>query len=178
MQLDLLLPSIRPLARDAHPTPPALTALVSTLQSLRTTLLALPELPPTTPRLTRSQYPNLPYPSTGPADDAKWLMSFLPPSEAQIVGDWVLGTRSSAKGKGKKEGKEGTVDLALTIPEGCFQDKDFMNGRYFFKRVYWLGVIGKALEGQLGALGLGSIEWAEEVGSEWKPVLVLRSKQG
>jgi U3 small nucleolar RNA-associated protein 22 len=105
-------------------------------------------------------------------------MTFLPPKEVQIVGDWALGTRTSAKGKGKKEGKEGTVDLAVMMPEECFQEKDFMNGRYFFKRVYWLGVVGKALEAGLGESGLASVEWAEEVGSEWKPVLVLRSKKG
>lgn len=178
MQLDLLLPTIRPLSPASHPQPPVLSSLLSSLKSLRTTLLALPALPPTTPRLTLSQFPNIPYPASGPADDAKWLMTFLPPKEAQIVGDWALGTCSSSKAKGKRSGKEGAVELSLRMDDAMFQEKDFMNGRFFFKRTYWLAVLAAALTKSAGELGLGSVEWSIESGSEWKPILVLRSKPG
>lgn len=179
LQLSLLLPSIRPLSPAAHPTPAPLSPLLSTLQLLRPFLLALPTLHPTTPRLSLGQYPNLPYPSPGPPDDAKWLMTFLPPKEVQIVGDWALETcsHSSAK-KGKGKGKAGTVEMALMMDEAAFQEKDFLNGRYFYKRVYWLAVVGHAITSAIDKLGLGAVEWAVEGESEWKPVLVLRSKQG
>lgn len=178
--LSSLLPSVRPLSPATHPTPPALAALLSTLQTLRPFLLALKKLAPTSPRLTLQSGDNLPYPGQGPKDDSKWLMEFVPPVECQITGGWpletVLSHRPSKKSKGK--GKEGEVELSLIMPEEFFQEKDFLNGRWAFKRVYWLGVVGKELKKAGAKLGLGDVEWRVEEGAEWTPKLVVKSVTG
>lgn len=184
--LQSLLPSLRPLAPSTHPAPAPLAALLTTLQALRPFVLALKALPPTTPRLTTATADHLPYPGQGPADDSKWLMAFAPPTECQITGAWPLETLSSrrpssskkGKGKGSDAGREGEVELALAMPDAFFQDKDFLNGRWAHKRVYWLGVVGKALREHAGELGLGEVAWRVEEGAEWTPRLVVRSRTG
>lgn len=102
-------------------------------------------------------------------------MEFAPPTECQITGAWPLETVIARWASKKGKGREGEVELALAMPETFFQDKDFLNGRWAHKRVYWLGVVGKELKKHAKKLGLGAIEWQIEDGAEWAPKLVVRS---
>jgi len=102
-------------------------------------------------------------------------MAFAPPTECQVTGAWPLETVVARRASKKGKGREGEVELALAMPEAFFQDKDFLNGRWAHKRVYWLGVVGKELKKHAKKLGLGAIEWRVEDGAEWAPKLVVRS---
>jgi U3 small nucleolar RNA-associated protein 22 len=39
-----------------------------------------------------------------------------------------------------------SVDMVVTMPESIFQEKDFLNYRFFYKRAYYLACIAAGLQ--------------------------------
>jgi U3 small nucleolar RNA-associated protein 22 len=64
-------------------------------------------------------------------------LDFLPPKRMDLVGSYLLNAfvdRSSYM-----------MDVSVTMPSQCFVPKDYLDGRYFYKRFLYLGALGKAI---------------------------------
>jgi U3 small nucleolar RNA-associated protein 22 len=98
-----------------------------------------------------------PYCSPYPSETTNWKVAFTPPTDITIVGSWA--TKTSVKGQ---DGATFGVDLALEMPgvrlslvavldraqiskQVIFQEKDYLNGRFFQKRAFYLAAVAAAL---------------------------------
>jgi U3 small nucleolar RNA-associated protein 22 len=64
--------------------------------------------------------------------------AFKKPSKIAVVGSYLLKTVV-------KSGRM-NIDLGIEMPTSLFQEKDYVNNRYFFKRRYYLSVLEKVLK--------------------------------
>jgi U3 small nucleolar RNA-associated protein 22 len=64
-----------------------------------------------------------------------------------------------------------SVDLAVRIPKACFHEKDFLNHRYYAKRILFLAHLERKLK---KCAAISKIEWSTFSYDSRKPVLVLR----
>ncbi|KAM0798745.1 pre-rRNA processing protein-like protein Utp22 [Usnea florida] len=76
----------------------------------------------------------IPFPKPRPTEDAKYTLAYSKPANINVVGSYVRKTIIQVGGKFK-------VDLAVTMPSHIFQEKDYLNFRYFHKRAYYLACI-------------------------------------
>lgn len=100
----------------------------------------------------------VPYPLPLPTEETKWKVAFEAPGDITLVGSWA----NKICVKAKDERKYG-VDMAVEMPSVCmnvkrlscdpdyeliqnlFQEKDYLNGRFFHKRAYYLAILASAL---------------------------------
>eukprot|EP00960_Hanusia_phi_P029837 748200-Hanusia_phi.AAC.3 len=61
---------------------------------------------------------------------------FLPPTQVELVGSFLLRTLVKP---------DLSVDVAVEMPSSCLHPKDFLNGRFFYKRNLYLSHLAKAL---------------------------------
>ena len=80
----------------------------------------------------------VPYPSPRPGKETKYTVSYVKPANVNVVGSFALRT-------GIKAPDVYTVDLAVTMPSGIFQEKDYVNYRYFHKRAYYIACIAAGI---------------------------------
>ncbi|TFK47385.1 Nrap protein [Heliocybe sulcata] len=137
LQIDALLPNVRPKTSRIPPLDRFLFALHSILTSLsshetRHPLDAANEL--------RKQGIAVPYPDPAPGKETNWKVGFEKPSDVNVVGSWA--NKCSVKGQ---DGAKFGVDLAVEMPASLFQEKDYMNNRFFHKRAYYLACIASAI---------------------------------
>lgn len=85
----------------------------------------------------------IPYPDPKPAKDSPYKLSFEKPAQINVVGSWVLQTNIKSQ-------PELTVDMIVIMPESIFQEKDYLNLRYFYKRAYYLAYITAQLRKSMG----------------------------
>ena len=75
-----------------------------------------------------------------------------------------------------KDNKPFGVDLAVEMPESLFQEKDYLNGRYFQKRAFYLASIAAAVGMKRGGLDVDT--FYESVGNDSRlTTLVLRPRK-
>ncbi|KAI5855226.1 Nrap protein [Tricharina praecox] len=108
---------------------------------------------------------NIPFPESKPAKDAQYQFSFAKPSYVNVTGSYALKTVIK-----QKEGL--SIDLVLSMPSEMFQEKDYMNYRYFHKRAYYLAVVASALADSKELRGL-KMEYSFMNGDQLKPILVV-----
>jgi U3 small nucleolar RNA-associated protein 22 len=87
--------------------------------------------------------------------------AFQKPSKISVVGSYLLKTVV-------KNGNM-NIDMAIEMPASLFQEKDYVNNRYFFKRRYYLHIIQKALSKHY------KLEYLAFQNDVRRPVLVLKS---
>ncbi|KAI0051574.1 Nrap protein [Auriscalpium vulgare] len=158
LQIDALLPNVRP--KESRKAP-----LDRFLLSLHTFLSSLPSIAPQHPleaaRALLHSLPDsssakakrkldkgkgkaavepiaVPYPFPVPTEDANWKVAFAKPSDIVLVGSWA--NKLSVKAK---DGEPWGVDVAVEMPQELFQEKDYMNSRFFHKRAFFLAVIAR-----------------------------------
>ncbi|TFY82387.1 hypothetical protein EWM64_g1615, partial [Hericium alpestre] len=162
LQIDALLPNVRPKESRKQP-------LERFLLVLHECLTSAPSVPPQHPleaaRLLLSsestklpkgkQIKNkgkakaapvpiaVPYPLPLPTEDANWKVAFEAPTDVLLVGSWA--NQVSVKAK---DDEPWGVDLAVEMPATLFQEKDYMNGRFFHKRAFYLAVLARHLSSQ------------------------------
>lgn len=66
------------------------------------------------------------------------------------------------------------IDMVVEMPKGIFQDKDYLDLRYFYKRAYYLAVLSAALQSDLISNLSLAYEYAN--GNLLLPVLILSPK--
>ncbi|KAJ3980128.1 Nrap protein [Lentinula detonsa] len=137
LQIDVLLPNIQPKTKRKPP-------LERFLLSLYTFLSGLSDVSPKHPleaaRNLLKAGVSVPFPTPLPTEETQWKVAFASPSDITIVGSWA--NKTSVKGQGRCSFG---VDLAVEMPSSLFQEKDYLNGRFFHKKAFYLATIAAAI---------------------------------
>ena len=99
----------------------------------------------------------VPYSLPLPTEDTNWKVAFDSPSDITLAGSWA--NKVSVK---LKDGFKFGVDLAVEMPnvsialpvafethvilQSLFQEKEYLNGRFFHKRSFYLATIAAAIQ--------------------------------
>jgi U3 small nucleolar RNA-associated protein 22 len=107
----------------------------------------------------------IPFPSPLPPKDAKYKMQYERPSLVNATGSYPLkmATRTD-------DGL--TIDLVVTMPKAIFQDKDYLNHRYFYKRAYYLACLAAGIE--KSKENDFQISFDHLGGNQLQPIIVVR----
>ncbi|KAH9914177.1 Nrap protein [Epithele typhae] len=137
LQIDALLPRVTPKYQSA-------SALESFLLALHKLLAAIPSHPPQHPLHAARSFADravaVPYVRPAPSEDTNWKVAFEPPAEIILAGSWATKTAVKAIDSIPHQ-----VDVAVSMPSSLFQEKDYLNGRVFQKRAFYLAVIASAI---------------------------------
>ncbi|KAK4068429.1 uncharacterized protein Triagg1_7368 [Trichoderma aggressivum f. europaeum] len=76
----------------------------------------------------------IPFPEPKPAKDAPYKVSYAPPSQCNVVGSYVSRTMIKTQ-------SEFGIDMVIQMPATLFQEKDYTNMRYFYRRAYYISYI-------------------------------------
>ncbi|OTB02372.1 hypothetical protein M426DRAFT_196367 [Hypoxylon sp. CI-4A] len=109
----------------------------------------------------------IPYPDPKPAKDSPYKLSFEKPDQINVVGSWILKTNTKSQ-------TGLAVDMIVGMPASIFQEKDYLNMRYFYKRAYYLAYITGALQKALGAATEFTFDHLH--GNMLLPILVAQRK--
>lgn len=109
----------------------------------------------------------VPFPDPKPSGDCPYKVSFSKPTQVNIVGSYVA--RTMVKSQTRR-----VIDMIVEMPKDIFQDKDYLDLRYFYKRAYYLAVLSAALQSALASSTTLAYEYAN--GNRLLPVLVLSPK--
>ncbi|KAG8737938.1 hypothetical protein FRC10_007518 [Ceratobasidium sp. 414] len=150
LQLDELL-------RDVSANNAQRSTVERVLMTLHEHLSNLPAISACKPPSVVKKRIAVPYPAPLPSEESQWTVSFERPSNIQLVGSWANGV--AVRGN---DGGGFSVDLAVEMPASLFREKDYLNGRYFHQRAYYLAVIASSLVSKGNSLGLGSEDVAYE----------------
>ncbi|GJJ13055.1 hypothetical protein Clacol_007304 [Clathrus columnatus] len=82
----------------------------------------------------------IPYPVPQPTRSMAWKVAFKAPIKLNVVGSWP--TKVMFK---RPEKNRFIVDLTIEMPSSLFQEKDYRNSRFFYKRAFYLACIAAAL---------------------------------
>lgn len=114
------------------------------LSDLKDVILCIPERSPQhsieAEKVIKQEYGiAVPFPHPRPATSTKYLVSFQPPTDVNVVGSFGLrcGSRSS---------EPLMIDLAITMPETLFQEKDYLDYRYFHKRAFYISYVAARIK--------------------------------
>ncbi|KAH0579235.1 hypothetical protein H2248_003386 [Termitomyces sp. 'cryptogamus'] len=146
LQIDALLPNVRP--KDSRIPP-----IERFLLSLHAVVMGLPSIEPRHPleasRRLLKKGVSVPYCAPLPTEETNWKVAFEKPSDITVVGSWPLKTTVKAK-----DGIRFGVDVALEMPNDLFQEKDYLNGRFFHKRAFYLAIIAAAVKSSKSGLNV------------------------
>ena len=120
--------------------------LESTLKELRATILGVPDRDPMSFKDAKQRLAlkgvQIPLPENAPNGDINYAFTYARPVDVTIVGNDAM--RNAAEVEGHL-----TADLVVTMPLHIFQEKDYLNFRYFYKRAYYLGCLVEGLKDAL-----------------------------
>ncbi|KAL1899206.1 U3 snoRNP protein [Sporothrix stenoceras] len=109
----------------------------------------------------------IPYPTPRPADDSLLKLSMEAPEHCNVVGSYILKTMIRSQ-------RDFAVDMIVEMPKTLFQDKDYLNLRYFYKRAYYLAHIAKAVAKSAAlSKSLTDVSFAYLGDNPLLPILVL-----
>ncbi|EOD48163.1 putative pre-rrna processing protein utp22 protein [Neofusicoccum parvum UCRNP2] len=138
LQVDGLLDQIRP----RHGKNEA--AAEKALRELKAIIEKIPAREPATiPDAERSLIKQskvaIPFPHPRPPKDAKYTVQYAKPTVINPIGSYPLKTNA-------RTGNEQAIDLVVVMPPILFQDKDYLNYRYFYKKAYYLACIAAGIK--------------------------------
>lgn len=85
----------------------------------------------------------VPWPEPRPAADAKWTVGYARPTSINVVGSFAANTQEKSRRAGPRQN---CIDLAVTMPNSLFVAKDYVNYRYFHKRVFYLACLAAGIK--------------------------------
>ncbi|KAG1721200.1 Nrap protein [Suillus paluster] len=166
LQIDALLPNVRPKESGRQ-------QLDAFLLALRSHCLSLPSIAPQNALMAAKALAKqgiaVPFAHPLPPRDAKWKVAFEPPSEICVVGSWGNGIPVK-----KKNGSRFGIDLSMEMPETLFQEKDYLDGRFFHKRSYYLAVLARSISTTFDV----DTSYSSALGDPRLTTLVLRPRKG
>ena len=130
-------------------------------------LIMLLQLSEATSLLQKSHKIVVPYPNPKPDKNVAYKLAYARPAKINIVGSYA------AKTMVKSEGVL-TADMIVVMPKSIFQDKDFLNYRYFYKRAYYLACIAAGIQESARKEFKVSFEYLN--GNSLHPILVIKNK--
>lgn len=108
----------------------------------------------------------IPFPDPQPSDDVKYKFGFKKPTAFYLVGSYPL--------KSVVRSRNGfNVDVVVIMPKDIFQEKDYMNYRYFYKRAYYLAILSATLQDKGLALNV-NVEFGALLGDRRCPIILLK----
>lgn len=106
----------------------------------------------------------VPYPQPRPPKDSQYKVSYAKPTQFNVVGSYV--SKTMVKSQGRR-----TIDMIVEMPKEIFQEKDYLNLRYFYKRAYYLAIVTAAVRKEFGTTADITYEYLN--GNRLVPVLRL-----
>ena len=106
-----------------------------------------------------------PFPDPKPDENAAYKLQYTKPSNINVVGSYVLKTMV-------KSDNALSVDMVVVMPASIFQEKDYLNYRYFYKRAFYLACIAGSLQISLKEEFALTFEYAN--GNSLQPIIVAR----
>lgn len=110
---------------------------------------------------------HIPYPAPRPTAAVQYKFAYQKPSYINVVGSYALKTLI-------KQQEDVAIDLVLTMPGDIFQEKDYINYRYFHKRAYYLAVLAASIAGDKATKKL-KLSYEYMNGDHLRPILVVSS---
>lgn len=166
LQIDALLPNVQPKESGRQ-------QLDHFLFALRAHCISIPSIAPLSPlaaiKVLAKQGVAVPSVFPLPSPDVKWKVAFEPPREICVVGSWGNGIAVK-----KQSGSRFSVDLSMEMPEALFQEKDYLDGRFFHKKSYYLAVLAQSIS---TAFDVNTF-YSSALGDPRLTTLVLRSRNG
>ncbi|KAJ1324250.1 U3 small nucleolar RNA-associated protein 22 [Microdochium nivale] len=93
-------------------------------------------------KLERSNKTVVPFPDPKPAKDSMYKVAFDKPAQVNVVGSYALKTMVKTQ-------HDPTIDMIVAMPASIFQDKDYLNMRYFYKRAYYVAYLAAGITSKL-----------------------------
>ncbi|KAJ4291036.1 U3 snoRNP protein [Kalmusia sp. IMI 367209] len=87
----------------------------------------------------RSAGVTIPFPNPQPPTDAKYKFQYDRPASINATGSYPLKTAT-------RTDEDLAIDLVVTMPKSIFQDKDYLNYRYFYKRAFYLACLAAGIK--------------------------------
>jgi U3 small nucleolar RNA-associated protein 22 len=137
LQVDELLGQIRP--RHGQRETSAESALHQIKQSIEHIPSRGPFLINEAERDLLKEKVAIPFPDPPPPKDAKYKFAFAKPANINVTGSYALKTTSRSRERVE-------LDMVVAMPGSLFEEKDYINYRYFYKRAYYLACIGAGLQ--------------------------------
>lgn len=167
LQMDELLTGLRP-NYDKR-----ISKLQDTLHKVKNAIENIPERPAKSVSEAEKELRSVsdvvvPWPEPRPAKDAKYIMPYAKPTNINVVGSFALRT-------GAKTTDSRPVDLAVTMPSSIFQEKDYVNHRYFYKRAYYVACLAAGIQESMNELGL-EVKFGLQDGDSLRPLVLLEPR--
>ena len=106
----------------------------------------------------------IPFPDPRPPMDAKYKFEYVKPTNINAIGSHALKTASRSK-------KSAEIDMVVTMPSSLFQEKDYLDFRYYYKRAYYIASIAAGLSAAVG--GEFDLKFQCFHDNPLKPILVV-----
>ncbi|CAG8685921.1 14070_t:CDS:2, partial [Ambispora leptoticha] len=117
-------------------------------------------------RLKKKHKIVIPFPEPIPSDDVQYKFAFKKPISIHLIGSYPL--------KILTRGPKGfNVDIVVMMPPSIFQEKDYLNYRYFYKRAYYLAMLAASLQDKKYKTTF-SVEFGTYKGDRKRPILLVR----
>jgi U3 small nucleolar RNA-associated protein 22 len=150
-----------------------ISKIQDTLHKVKNAIEILPELSPKSiadaeKELRTASGIVVPWPEPRPSKDVKYAVSYAKPTNINVVGSFGLRT-------GAKTADSRPVDLAVTMPSSIFQEKDYVNYRYFHKRAYYIACLAAGIQETVNSLGL-DVKFSFQDGDSLRPLIVLEPR--
>lgn len=85
-------------------------------------------------KLDKSSKTVVPFPDPKPTKDSPYKVAIEKPAQVNVIGSYTLKTMVKSQ-------QDLAIDMIVVMPASLFQDKDYLNMRYFYKRAYYLAYI-------------------------------------
>ncbi|ROT42737.1 pre-rRNA processing protein Utp22 [Sodiomyces alkalinus F11] len=119
------------------------------LKQLKDVIEGIPSLDPVpisdaTQKFQKKHQIKIPYPDPRPAADAPYKLACAKPISFNVVGSYVSKTMTKAQ-------PLKAIDMIVQMPQSLFQEKDFQNMRYFYRRAYYIANIAAGVRSKMGS---------------------------
>ncbi|KAH9210098.1 pre-rRNA processing protein-like protein Utp22, partial [Leptodontidium sp. 2 PMI_412] len=126
-------------------------------------------IPEASKALLESHKITIPYPDPKPVKSTPYKLSYEKPATVNVVGSYA--SKTMVKSDGVL-----SVDMVVVMPVAIFQEKDYLNYRYFYKRAYYLACIAAGLHDSTQNEMSLSFEYLN--GNSLHPILVAQPISG
>ncbi|KAJ2751873.1 U3 snoRNP protein [Coemansia pectinata] len=113
----------------------------------------------------------IPFPDPAPAVGMPISFAFKAPKVVNIVGSYPLGMAAQSH-------SGFNVDVVVQMPAELFQERDYLNFRYFYKRAFYVAVLLIGLQQHSAISELFDVEFSCLRSDTRLPIVVLRPKSG
>ena len=141
-----------------------------TLQTLKQIIEHLPDQEPLTVSeaeevLLKEHNVRIPFPDPRPSRDSRYTLLYAKPTNVNVTGSYSRQTSLKTSG-------QLTIDLVVTMPSKIFQENDYLNYRYFYKRAYYLSRIAVGL--RVSKSAQLHVEYALQNDNHLQPIIIIR----